>query len=135
MNGAAAVARYTLVELSRRRVLLVFFVIGAVGMALLGIGLKLLYQVLSSNPNSFGTNNQGDIVGGSINGDVATGSSRAILWHNGVMTDINTLAPNSPLYLLVAFGINDAGQIVGFGASATGEIHGFLATPVHSADY
>jgi ABC-type transport system involved in multi-copper enzyme maturation permease subunit len=60
VNGAAAVARYTLLELSRRRVLLVFFVIGAVGMALLGIGLKLLYQVLSSNPNSFGTNNQGD---------------------------------------------------------------------------
>ncbi len=87
------------------------------------------------NSAGLGTNNQGDIVGGSINGDVATGSSRAILWHNGVMTDINTLAPNSPLYLLVAFGINDAGQIVGFGASATGEIHGFLATPVHSADY
>ena len=62
MNGAAAVARYTLVELSRRRVLLVFFVIGAVGMALLGIGLKLLYQVLSSNPNSFGTNNQNPAV-------------------------------------------------------------------------
>ena len=60
MSGAAAVARYTLVELSRRRVLLVFFVIGAVGMALLGIGLKLLYQVLSSSTNSFGTNTQGD---------------------------------------------------------------------------
>ena len=60
MNGAAAVARYTLVELSRRRVLLVFFVIGAVGMALLGIGLKLLYQVLSSNPNSLGANAQGN---------------------------------------------------------------------------
>src|SRR5439155_14782128 len=60
VNGAAAVARYTLVELSRRRVLLVFFVIGAAGIALLGIGLKLLYQVLSSNQNSFGTNNQND---------------------------------------------------------------------------
>ncbi len=59
MNGGAAVARYTLIELSRRRVLLVFFVIGAVGIALLGIGLKLLYQVLSSNPNGFGTNSQG----------------------------------------------------------------------------
>jgi len=59
VNGGAAVARYTLIELSRRRVLLVFFVIGAVGIALLGIGLKLLYQVLSSNPNGFGTNSQG----------------------------------------------------------------------------
>ena len=60
MNGAAAVARYTLLELSRRRVLLVFFIIGAVGIALLGIGLKLLYQVLSSNPGGLGANNQGD---------------------------------------------------------------------------
>ena len=60
MNGAAAVARYTLLELSRRRVLLVFFIIGAVGIALLGIGLKLLYQVLSSNPNGFGTNGEAD---------------------------------------------------------------------------
>src|SRR4029077_11249324 len=57
VNGALAVSRYTLLELSRRRVLLVFFVIGAVGIALLGIGLKLLYQVLSSNPNSLGVNN------------------------------------------------------------------------------
>jgi ABC-type transport system involved in multi-copper enzyme maturation permease subunit len=60
MTGAAAVARYTLLELSRRRVLLVFFTIGAAGIALLGIGLKLLYQVLASNPNSFGANNQAD---------------------------------------------------------------------------
>jgi len=87
------------------------------------------------NSGGLGTNNQGDIVGASINGDAATGSPRAILWHNGVMTDLNSLAPDSPLYLLTAFGINDAGQIVGFGASATGEIHGFLATPVHSADF
>jgi probable HAF family extracellular repeat protein len=87
------------------------------------------------NSGGLGTNNQGDIVGASINGDAATGSPRAILWHNGVMTDLNSLAPDSPLYLLTAFGINDAGQIVGFGASAIGEIHGFLATPVHSADY
>jgi ABC-type transport system involved in multi-copper enzyme maturation permease subunit len=55
VNGAAAVTRYTLLELSRRRVLLVFFIIGAAGIALLGIGLKLLYQVLSSNPGSLGT--------------------------------------------------------------------------------
>ena len=54
MNGAAAVARYTLLELSRRRVLLVFFLIGAAGIALLGVGLKLLYQVASSNQGNFG---------------------------------------------------------------------------------
>jgi ABC-type transport system involved in multi-copper enzyme maturation permease subunit len=54
MNGAAAVARYTLVELSRRRILLVFFIIGALGIVALGGGLKLLYQVASSNQQSFG---------------------------------------------------------------------------------
>ena len=41
MNGVAAVARYTLVELTRRRILLVFFIIGALGIAAIGIGLKV----------------------------------------------------------------------------------------------
>jgi len=50
MNGSGAVARYTLVELSRRRILLVFFILGAVGIIALGIGLKVLYQVAASNP-------------------------------------------------------------------------------------
>ena len=41
MNGTLAVARYTLLELSRRRILLVFFVVGAVGTVLLGVFLKI----------------------------------------------------------------------------------------------
>ena len=45
MNGTLAVARYTLVELTRRRILLVFFAIGAVGTLLLGVGLKIIYSV------------------------------------------------------------------------------------------
>jgi ABC-type transport system involved in multi-copper enzyme maturation permease subunit len=40
VNGALAVSRYTLVEISRRRLLLVFFAIGAVGIGGLGIVLK-----------------------------------------------------------------------------------------------
>jgi ABC-type transport system involved in multi-copper enzyme maturation permease subunit len=52
MNGALAVSRYTLVELSRRRILLVFAVIGALGIVALGVGLKLLYEVAATN--SFG---------------------------------------------------------------------------------
>lgn len=48
MNGTAAVARYTLVELSRRRILLVFFIIGAVGIALIGVGLKVFSSVFSN---------------------------------------------------------------------------------------
>jgi ABC-type transport system involved in multi-copper enzyme maturation permease subunit len=55
VNGTVAVARYTLVELSRRRILLVFFIIGAVGIALIGIGLKVFSSAFSnvviSGPN------------------------------------------------------------------------------------
>lgn len=46
MNGTLAVARYTLIELSRRRILLVFFIIGAAGIALLAVGLRLLYAAI-----------------------------------------------------------------------------------------
>ncbi len=56
MNGTLAVARYTLVELSRRRILLVFFIIGAAGVALLGVGLKILYSVASSQGSLGGSN-------------------------------------------------------------------------------
>jgi ABC-type transport system involved in multi-copper enzyme maturation permease subunit len=45
VNGALSVSRYTLVELSRRRILLVFAIIGAVGVVALGIGMKLLYEI------------------------------------------------------------------------------------------
>jgi len=41
VNGALAVSRYTLIEISRRRLLLVFFAIGAVGIGGLGILLKV----------------------------------------------------------------------------------------------
>ena len=53
MNGALAVSRYTLLELSRRRILLVFAIVGALGIITLGIGLKLLYEVAAAN--SFGS--------------------------------------------------------------------------------
>jgi ABC-type transport system involved in multi-copper enzyme maturation permease subunit len=48
VNGTAAVARYTLLELSRRRILLVFFIIGAAGIALLGILLKVFSSAIAS---------------------------------------------------------------------------------------
>ncbi len=52
MKGTLAVARYTLIELSRRRILLVFFIIGAAGIALLGIGLRLFYSAIVSGSQS-----------------------------------------------------------------------------------
>src|SRR5208337_1027785 len=74
-----------------------------------------------------GINNNGQVVGASCN---ISGSCRAFLWQDHVMTDLNTLIPaNSPLYLLFATGINEAGEIAGFGVTNGGEVHAFLATP------
>jgi len=77
-----------------------------------------------------GINNRGQVAGVSQD---ANGNDRAYLWQNGVMTDLNTLIPpNSPLYLMHAFGINSAGEIVGFALQiSTGEIHAYLAIPIH----
>lgn len=82
-----------------------------------------------------GMNNLGEVVGPSISAPgAATGNPTAFLWRNGAMTDLNTLVPaDSPLYLLIAYGINDAGQIAGFGVNTTtGDVHGFLATPCNA---
>ena len=48
MNGALAVARYTLLDLSRRRILLVFLIIGAIGIAAIGIGLKVFSSAFTN---------------------------------------------------------------------------------------
>jgi probable HAF family extracellular repeat protein len=79
-----------------------------------------------------GINNKGEVVGPSFSSPGPTsGSPRAFLWRNGVMHDLNALIPSdSPLYLLIAYGINDSGEIAGFGVqTSTGDIHAFLATP------
>ena len=56
MNGAFAVARYTVLELSRRRILLVFFVIGILGIAAIGIALKIISNVSPANVSFSGPN-------------------------------------------------------------------------------
>jgi uncharacterized membrane protein len=88
-----------------------------------------------------GINARGAIVGGYRSAGVVhafllkSGNPRAVLWKKGVPLDLNTLIPpNSPLYLLTAFGINDVGEIAGFGVTSTGDIHGFLAIPRHGED-
>jgi len=74
-------------------------------------------------------NNNSQVSGGSCDN---MGNCRAFLWQNKVMTDLNTLIPaDSPLYLLFACSINDAGEIVGPALNTnTGEIHAYLATPI-----
>lgn len=66
------------------------------------------------------------------NGQIVGLGSRAILWLDGALTDLNTLVPGppfSPLYLLSAYDINARGEIVGLGLAKTGAFHAFLAMP------
>jgi probable HAF family extracellular repeat protein len=76
-------------------------------------------------------NGLGAVVGSSVDGPIATGNPRAVVWQKGVITDLNTVVPaDTSLYLLTAFDINDAGQVVGIGFDpASGEVHAFLASP------
>jgi probable HAF family extracellular repeat protein len=76
-------------------------------------------------------NDNGQVAGYSID---AMGNMGAFLWRNGVMSDLNALIPDSPLYLLAASSINDAGEIAGFGVNSDGDVHAFLATPRKFAD-
>jgi probable HAF family extracellular repeat protein len=72
-------------------------------------------------------NNHAQVVGPSLDENY---NPTAYLYENGSMYNLNSLVVgDAPLYLLLAAGINDAGQIVGFGVDAAGDVHGFLATP------
>jgi len=75
---------------------------------------------------SISINDGGSVVGLSLDADF---NPRAFLWQNGVMTDLNTLVSNSPLYLLSGCSINSRGEITGLGMTSTGDIHTYLATP------
>ena len=77
---------------------------------------------------AFGINDHGQVVGQSI----GAGGSRAFLWEDGVMTDLNTLAaPGSP-FLIYANDINDRGEIAGQGCDpCAGESFAIQATPGH----
>ena len=87
-------------------------------------------MVALSLPGGYGTgqplglNNRGDVVG-------VAGSGSAVIWTNGVMTDLQTVIPTSPVWDLDgAYGINDAGEIVGYGKKA-GLTKGFLLNPTN----
>lgn len=76
-----------------------------------------------------GINDAGDIVGLSLDQNF---NGRAILWHNGRMTDLNTLIPaNSPISLFAGCAINENGQITGLGVTTAGEFHAYLLTPIN----
>ena len=90
----------------------------------------LLGTDIAGIPTSINNNTQ--IVGASCD---SGGNCRGFIWQNNVMTDLNTLIPaNSPLYIVFALGINDAGEIAGQAVEkSTGNLVGFVLTPLHSS--
>jgi probable HAF family extracellular repeat protein len=76
---------------------------------------------------AYAINDFGQVVGQSIDAD---GNSRAFLWQNGSMIDLNTLVSSGSPALVYANDINDFGELVG-GAydQATNVALGFAATP------
>lgn len=81
-----------------------------------------------ANSYAFGINAGGQVVGYS---DMAgSGNSAAFLYSDGLLYDLNgLLGPSSEWQLLAAYGLNDAGQIVGRGIYK-GQERAFLLTPM-----
>ncbi len=59
---------------------------------------------------AFGMNDEGQVVGQSLD---ANGFSRAFIFENGKMTDLNDLVPPGSPFLVYANDINDRGEIAG----------------------
>lgn len=84
--------------------------------------------VLTVAPCCHVINNHGEVVGFGMD---TQGNMKALLWKDNIAIDLNTVVPDSPMYLLQALSINNAGQIVGFGINTdTSELHAYLASPI-----
>lgn len=82
---------------------------------------------LCSNGYSINTSRQ--VVGVSVP-TCDFNTTRAFLWENGSIADLNTLIPaGSSLYLTTPDTINDRGEIAGVGLDANGYQHAFLLIP------
>ena len=76
-----------------------------------------------------GINAEGQVVGGSIS-DCNSDNTRAFLWEDGAIIDLNTLIPSgSALHLQFTYTINDRGEIAGEGVDGNGNQHAFLLIP------
>ncbi len=91
-----------------------------------------------TNSEALGINDRGQIVGISFNAQ--TGASRAFVWQNGAMVDLNTLIGGSTsLYLLYANDIDDRGEIAGGGCvvvsgACSSAAPAFAAIPTQEGD-
>jgi probable HAF family extracellular repeat protein len=90
------------------------------------------------NSLAYGINEQGQVVGQSID---ANGNTRAFIWQDGKMTDLNTLIRHGKNALAYAGDINDRGEITGgscvssAGSCApTNATTAYLAIPDHDGD-
>src|SRR6202167_6606996 len=82
---------------------------------------------------AYDINEKSQVVGIS-NGRSKAYGARAFLYENGTMMDLNGLVQgDSSLYLFLAQGINDRGEIVGTAIDASGGQVGFLAGSLHCA--
>jgi probable HAF family extracellular repeat protein len=80
---------------------------------------------------AYDINEKGQIVGISDGGSEPYGS-RAFVYEDGKMMDLNRLVQgDSSLYLYLAQGINDQGEIVGTAIDESGGQVGFLAVPAY----
>jgi probable HAF family extracellular repeat protein len=77
---------------------------------------------------AFGINDLGQVVGQSI----GAGGSRAFLWQDGAIVDLNTLTATDSPFLIYANDINDRGEIAGQGCDdcASGETFAVRLIPV-----
>ena len=118
MNGALAVVRYSLIELSRRRILLVFFAVGAAGIVLIATLLKVFATALTGNIGSGSSDS---------NVDPAT-LGRAL--QLGFVSDI--ISALGIFALLIAFGI---GMTVIYHDLESGAAISIFSKPVSRAAY
>jgi probable HAF family extracellular repeat protein len=91
-------------------------------------------QPLPGDSYSYATaiSDKGQVTGLSLD---ANFNLRAVLWHNGNVTNLNDLVPaDAALFLQTACSINGLGQITGIALAkgTTNDYHAYLATPIIS---
>ena len=92
---------------------------------------------VDQDPCSFPSaiNSKTQIVGASLPGCAFDNNTRAFLWQNGSIWDLNTLiSPGASLHLQWARDINDRGEIAGFGLDVDNNSHAFLLIPCGAND-